>query len=46
MEFVFFLSHILINQHGDIESNPDSLSEGDALCSNITDSIASCKRFK
>ena len=48
MEFIFILSHILLNQHGDIESNPgpNSFSEGDSLCSNITDSIASCKLFK
>ena len=45
---IFLLSHILLNQHGDIESNPgpNSFSEVDSLCSNITDSIASCKLFK
>ena len=48
MEFILLLSHTLLNQHGDIESNPgpNLFSEVDSLCSNITDSIASCKLFK
>ena len=48
MEFVLFLSNALLNQHGDVESNPgpSSFGEANSFFSDMTDSINSCGLFK
>ena len=48
MEFVLFLSNALLNQHGDVESNPgpSSFGEANSFFSDMTDSINSCGLFE